>query len=54
MVKYLKFAGRNFTLSPLITPTEKLTVNVPCGARKQFMERDATVSMLEFIPIHET
>jgi len=51
----VRFPYSQLTLSLVITPTEKLSVQVPCGSNKNGlccrMEKYTTVSLQELIPI---
>jgi len=52
----VKFRYSQLTLSLVTTPTEKLSVQVPCDSNKNFlccrMEKYTTVSLQELIPIN--
>jgi len=54
-VKAVRFALSHFTLSLVTTPTENLSVKLPCDSKKPRlycrMETYTTVSVQEFIPI---
>jgi hypothetical protein len=52
MVKALRFAGSQFTLSPITTPTEKLPVKVPLASKNKFMLQHGEIDHRQHAGIH--